>query len=304
MNPLRLLVLLVSLPLLLGAVCNAELRTWTAVNGKEVEAEFVSNEKGTVKLKLKSGKVFEVPLNNLSKSDQEFLKAKSSSGSLADTIVGRLITFKSDDGYTMQILLNEDGVMVVAGLRDQRLTYKIEGNEVLIFKEEERDGGISFSSSSPKVGDQVEMGAKEEKMRGKITKIEAADEFIRFSAKPEGVNGEEELEEREDIAYLKGSDTPYTGKVFELDGNGNKQREGFYKDGRREGIMIVWYYNGQKMREGNFKDGELDGLFIRWHMNGEKRAEGSFKDGKLVEGSEKFWNSKGEPVDSKEEARK
>ena len=113
-----------------------------------------------------------------------------------------------------------------------------------------------------------------------------------------------ELEVREGISYLKGSDAPYTGKVFELDGNGNKQREGFYKDGRREGIMIVWYYNGQKMREGNFKDGELDGLFIRWHMNGEKRAEGSFKDGKLVEGSEKFWNSKGEPVDSKEEAFK
>ena len=62
----------------LVATCNAELRTWTAVNGKEVEAEFVSNEKGIVKLKLKSGKVFEVPANKLSKADQEFLKAKSS----------------------------------------------------------------------------------------------------------------------------------------------------------------------------------------------------------------------------------
>ena len=40
--------------LCLIATCNAELRTWTAVNGKEVEAEFVSNEKGIVKLKLKS----------------------------------------------------------------------------------------------------------------------------------------------------------------------------------------------------------------------------------------------------------
>ena len=34
------------LALCLVATCNAELRTWTAVNGKEVEAEFVSNEKG------------------------------------------------------------------------------------------------------------------------------------------------------------------------------------------------------------------------------------------------------------------
>ena len=62
----------------LVATCNAELRTWTAVNGKEVEAEFVSNSDGQVSLKMKSGKVFEVSLNKLSKADQEFLKAKSS----------------------------------------------------------------------------------------------------------------------------------------------------------------------------------------------------------------------------------
>ena len=68
----------------LVATCNAELRTWTAVNGKEVEAEFVSNEKGLVKLKLKSGKVFEVPLNNLSIGDQEFLKNKSPSKETID----------------------------------------------------------------------------------------------------------------------------------------------------------------------------------------------------------------------------
>ncbi len=68
----------------LVATCNAELRTWTAVNGKEVEAEFVSNEKGIVKLKLKSGKVFEVPLNKLSIGDQEFLKNKSPSKETID----------------------------------------------------------------------------------------------------------------------------------------------------------------------------------------------------------------------------
>ena len=60
----------------LVATCNAELRTWTAVNGKEIEAEFISNIDGYVSLKLKSGKVFKVPLNKLSKSDQEFLNLK------------------------------------------------------------------------------------------------------------------------------------------------------------------------------------------------------------------------------------
>ena len=39
------------------ATCNTEIRTWTAVNGKEVEAEFVSNEKGIVKLKLYKGNI-------------------------------------------------------------------------------------------------------------------------------------------------------------------------------------------------------------------------------------------------------
>ena len=64
------------LSLLLSCFCYAESRTWTAVNGKEVEAELVSNSDGQVTLKLKSGKVFRVPLNKLSKSDQEFLNLK------------------------------------------------------------------------------------------------------------------------------------------------------------------------------------------------------------------------------------
>ena len=61
--------------IVLGSVCHAELRTWTAVNGKEVEAEFVSNEKGMVKLKLKTGKVFEVSANKLCKEDNEFISS-------------------------------------------------------------------------------------------------------------------------------------------------------------------------------------------------------------------------------------
>ena len=128
----------------LVATCNADLRTWTAVNGKEVEAEFVSNEEGVVKLKLKSGKVFEVPANKLSKEDNEFI------GSLA---------------------------------------------------------------------------------------------------KPEGVT-KKELENREGIDYLKGSDTPYTGKVFAL------------------------YENGKKKQEGNLKDGKMAGLWVGWHENGKKSCRG------------------------------
>ena len=86
-----------------------------------------------------------------------------------------------------------------------------------------------------------------------------------------------ELEQRESIYYLKGSNTPYTGKVFLFD-------ESY----------------GHKLVEGNYKDGKPDGLTIIWHDNGQKRAELNIKDGKQI--SKKWWNSKGEPVDSQKEA--
>ena len=213
--------------LYLVSVCSAELRTWTAINGNKVEAEFVSSEKGVVKLKLKSGKVFEVPANKLSKEDNEFI------GSLA---------------------------------KPEEVTSKVDG-----------------------------------------------------------VNTDE-LENREGIIYLKGSETPYTGKVFDLWKNGKKRWEANYKDGKKEGLEVqcyengqkrvetnskdgmdkitFWYKNGQKEGEENYKDGAFDGLQTRWHENGKKKWEANYKDGGPVDGSEKFWNSTGEPVDSMEEAEK
>jgi len=198
-----------------------EFRTWTAINGKKVEAEFVSNEEGIVKLKLNSGKIFEVPANKLSKEDNE---------------------------------------------------------------------------------------------------------LISYLDKPEGVNEDEELEFREDVAYLKGSETSYTGKAYGLHGNGKKESELNFKDGKENGPYLAWYENGKKMYEGYWKNGKLDGLQVRWYKSGQKKSEGNFKNGKpdvlvvvwhengqkLREAhykdgvviSEKYWNSKGQSVDSIEEAEK
>ena len=61
-----------------GSVCNAELRTWTSIVGTKVEAELVSLTGNQVTLKTKAGKTIKLPLNKLSKADQEFLTAKSS----------------------------------------------------------------------------------------------------------------------------------------------------------------------------------------------------------------------------------
>ena len=81
--------------------------------------------------------------------------------------------------------------------------------------------------------------------------------------------------------------------------NNQKKYIGNYKDGKMDGSWVYWYENGQKRFQGIFKDGKERGGHVRWHENGQKKAEANFKDGKLVGGSAKYWNSKGEPVDSK-----
>ena len=97
-------------------------------------------------------------------------------------------------------------------------------------------------------------------------------------AKPESKSvSTDEMEIREGIGYVRGSDVPYTGKVFKL------------------------YESGQKELELNVKDGKYDGLVVWWHQNGQKKSEENWKEGKMI--YEKFWNSKGESVDTKEEAK-
>jgi len=86
------------------------------------------------------------------------------------------------------------------------------------------------------------------------------------------------VEQRADgVFYVKGTDTPYSGKWHEVD-------SGAYGDA-------------------TIKNGKLDGTFTWYRPNGSKAGEGIFRDGELVKGSEKWWNSKGEPVDSQAAAR-
>ena len=74
------------------------------------------------------------------------------------------------------------------------------------------------------------------------------------------------------------------------------------KDGKPDGLVTSWHKNGQKRGEGTYRDGKPDGLATGWHENGRKMEEGTFKDGKAVDGSAKYWNSKGEEVDTPQEA--
>ena len=114
----------------------------------------------------------------------------------------------------------------------------------------------------------------------------------------------QETERRDDgFTYLKGSDTPYTGKIFVNYENGKKRAEANYKHGKEDGLAVMWNQNGTKIAEVNYKQGKKDGLAVMWNQNGTKVAEVNYKDGKKVIVSEKYWNSKGEPVGSLKEAK-
>ena len=110
----------------------------------------------------------------------------------------------------------------------------------------------------------------------------------------------ESLPERDGLIYH--DDKPYSGWGKEMYDSDQAFRLAEIKDGKPNGLMIEWHENGQKAGEGTLKDGEPHGLYLRWHENGQKAAEATLKDGELV--SAKYWNRKGEEVETAEEARK
>ena len=110
--------------------------------------------------------------------------------------------------------------------------------------------------------------------------------------KSDGVNVDE-LELRNDITYLRGEDTPFTGKYFILNKNGKRQLEVNLKDGQQGGLVTEWYEDGQKKSEGNWKNGQEEGLLTAWYKNGQRQQETTWKDGKS-NGLATYWYQDGQ----------
>ena len=109
----------------------------------------------------------------------------------------------------------------------------------------------------------------------------------------------ESLEERDGLIHH--DDKPYSGWVKGMRDSGQAFRLVEFKDGKPYGLMIEWHENGQKRSEGTAtEDGSLDGPVTMWHENGQKAVEGTWKDGEEV--SAKYWNSKGEEVETYSDA--
>lgn len=62
---------------ILAANAWSEIRTWRDTAGRELQAEFVSAEGDTVRIRRQDGKEYDVPLANLSEADQAYVRARS-----------------------------------------------------------------------------------------------------------------------------------------------------------------------------------------------------------------------------------
>ena len=112
-----------------------------------------------------------------------------------------------------------------------------------------------------------------------------------------------DVEVRDGLQYIKGSSDPYTGKVLKSFDNGNWQMELDLKDGMPDGKIVTYYKNGQKKEESYFKGGKpADGEWLGGHENGGLKIEIIIENGETI--SEKYWNSEGDPVDSRAESEK
>ena len=109
------------------------------------------------------------------------------------------------------------------------------------------------------------------------------------------------IEERNGLYYQTNESEPYSGWTKKMYDSGQVKGLGQFKDGKADGLLTQWYENGQKMAEQTHKEGKLDGLQTAWYENGQKRAEVTFRDGKEL--SAKYWNRKGEEVETEEEAK-
>jgi len=52
-----------------------------------------------------------------------------------------------------------------------------------------------------------------------------------------------------------------------------------YKDGARNGPVVMYFQSGKKRAEGTFINGKLEGVISSWYENGQIQIEETWKNG-------------------------
>lgn len=87
--------------------------------------------------------------------------------------------------------------------------------------------------------------------------------------------------------------TYYEEKEKKLFRKGKIKIEEFFKEGQREGKYYEYFENGEKSVEIMYRNGKMDGVYLVYHKNGKKKIEGFYKDD-LKEGNwyQYDWNER------------
>ena len=88
----------------------------------------------------------------------------------------------------------------------------------------------------------------------------------------------DDLVEREGIYYKKFTDVPFTGKT-------TGQKQGTFKNGKKEGPWIEYWTNGRLKYKGFYKNGNREGPWVGYHKNGQLFSKGNYKNGE----KERHW---------------
>ena len=102
------------------------------------------------------------------------------------------------------------------------------------------------------------------------------------------------------------SQEPVSGKVIDYFKNGKIHFEGYFKEGKPEGLNKIYYENGQLEREGSFKDGQFSGInkwynqngtlrFVRNYQENGRHSEFNYINGKIYSESNYFNSMKDGP---------
>jgi len=98
----------------------------------------------------------------------------------------------------------------------------------------------------------------------------------------------EELEQRDNLWYLSGSDTPFTGELRD-----EGVREGKIENGQRVGRWTTWHENGNISSESDFVASAMT-YHAMYFPNGAMRFKGTYSDGRL-DGPVSLWHPSGTP---------
>ena len=84
----------------------------------------------------------------------------------------------------------------------------------------------------------------------------------------------DDLVYRNGLYYKKFTDVPFSGKI-------TGRSDGYYKDGKENGLWRLYNKNGQLTHKTEYKDGKIHGFYKVYYENGKLNTQLNYKNGNL-----------------------